>query len=294
MRNEVETHAHSYYSDGYDSPAELARKAKKKGLKAVCLTDHDAYQGLPEFSEECEKIGIDFLPGIELTSVYEGAVDVHILGYGIDFARKEILDGGLAKSWNMHEKRMELTLKKYAQAGIMDADMEDLSEMAERENYPYLTRGDLKKYRFVKFGVPYARTRVESNRGGPAGVGYVRDLLPSPEESVELIRKSGGRAVLAHPGNYLKKLRKDEVLDINIFYEILDKLIEAGLFGLEAGHVNHTAEENEFFEKLAKERGLFATRGADYHGVYAPARVLGENDMDYEDFLKLKAAVSES
>ena len=291
MKNEVEMHSHSYYSDGYDSPADLARKAKKAGLKAICLTDHDAYQGLPEFLETCEELDIDALPGIEITATYKDALDTHILGYGIDLAKRNILDEGLANSWKMHNEIAEMILQKYSDAGIMSASIEDIKQALERKNYPYISRGDIKKYRFSKFGVPYEQTDDETRWGGIVGVGYNRELLMSPEDAVELIRKAGGRAVLAHPGNYFKKLRNRN-LDIDIFYEILDELMEAGLFGMEAHYIYHTEEENIFFEKMAKERDLFITQSSDYHGIYYSAkRPIGENNMPYEDFLKLKEAL---
>lgn len=291
MKNEVEMHAHSYYSDGSCSPAELAREAKEKGLKAVCLTDHDTWRGLPEFLETCEELQIDALPGIEIGTTHENIVDMHILGYGIDMEKGRILDDALASNLKMHNKRMEIILRKYSDAGIMDASINDLKRLIEREDYSYVSSGDLRKYRFVKFGVPYAQTREETDSDGVARVPAIREMLISSVDAVKLIGKVGGKAVLAHPGNYLKKLTKDGVPDFNLFREILDALMEAGLFGIEARHIKHTEEANEFLEKTAKERGLFITKSSDYHGAYDPDRPLGENDMSYEDFLKFKEAL---
>ncbi len=292
MKNEVEMHAHSYYSDGYCSPTELAREAREKGLKAVCLTDHDTLRGLPEFLEACERFKIDALPGIEISTTYENIVDMHILGYGIDLKKEKVLDEALASNLKMHNKKMEIILRKYSDAGIMDAGIDDLRRIIVRENYPYVSKGDLRKYRFVEFAVPYNQTQDETASGSVACAPAMSEMLMPSVDAVRLIQKTGGKAVLAHPGNYLKKLaKKDGSPDLDVFFEILDTLAEAGLFGIEARHIKQTEEVSDFLEEVAKKRGLFITKSSDYHGAYAPDRPLGENDMSYDDFLEFKEAL---
>jgi len=243
---------------------------------------------LPEFSEACEMLGIDFLRGIEISASYENLLYLHILGYGIDMGKSDILDEALANNAKMHNKKTGMILRKYLDAGIMNASIDDLKKTIKRKNYSYVSSGDLIKYRFANLGVPYVQTREEISAGGVACVNAITEMLISSVDAVKLIRKIGGKAVLAHPGNYLKKLEKDGLPDLKVFRGILDTLTEAGLFGIEVEHINHTEEVNRFLEETAKERGLFATKSSDYHGVYAPERPLGENDMSYDDFLEFK------
>src|SRR4051794_27392861 len=79
----VDLHCHSTASDGTLPPAEVARLAKQSNLSGLALTDHDTIGGLTECAQECAKLGIDFLPGIEISCEWPQGT-MHILGYGVD------------------------------------------------------------------------------------------------------------------------------------------------------------------------------------------------------------------
>lgn len=286
---EVDMHTHSIYSDGYISPKDLARKMKyERRLKACVLTDHDVYQGLPEFIEEADKIGLDTLTGIEMTSTYKGT-DIHILGYGFSLEQKYHFVDFIHGHWKMYDERTRLILKKYAEVGIMSVTVDELKKIISCPG-PYVSENKIREYRVLKGGVSYEDAGEELGRGGFARVGYIKELLMDPVECVKLINEIGGKAVLAHPGEISKRTDGDPEKGLDIFHEILEKLIHANLFGLEAIYSGHTPEENELFADIAKEKRLFITSGSDYHGEYKIKKL--NRSISYDDFLKFKEACS--
>src|SRR5829696_4644392 len=80
----VDLHCHSTASDGTLPPRDVARLAKESNLTALALTDHDTVAGCAEAADEAKKLGLDFLPGIEISAEYPHPGTMHILGYGVD------------------------------------------------------------------------------------------------------------------------------------------------------------------------------------------------------------------
>src|SRR5438094_6056904 len=80
----VDLHCHSTASDGTLPPREVVRLAKQSNLSALAWTDHDTVAGCADAADEANKIGIDFLCGIEISAEYPRPGTMHILGYGVD------------------------------------------------------------------------------------------------------------------------------------------------------------------------------------------------------------------
>ncbi|MCD4706010.1 PHP domain-containing protein [bacterium] len=282
---EVDMHTHSCYSDGYDNPYEIVKKAKEKGLKAICLTDHDVFHGLPEFIQATSDFGIDGLPGIEITSKYKG-VDVHILGYGINYSRKTLLDKRLRKHWEAGQKRIKQMLKKYKEASLMEVDIQELRKKTNCKG-PVIFPVHIRKYRFEVSDISFMQVRNEILKGGVTWVDVDDNLLMSPVEAVNFIKEIDGLAVLAHPGEFCYRTNKKPKESLLILFEVLDDLQKAGLFGIEAYHPKHTSEQAKLFVRLAKGRKLFVTGGSDYHGNNATMMV-GSHGITYKEFLYFK------
>ena len=86
----IDLHTHSTESDGTYTPEGLMRYAKESGLSAIALTDHDAVSGVKKAQPVAEGLGLELIPGIELSTDYEGK-EIHILGYFIDVDHPEFL-----------------------------------------------------------------------------------------------------------------------------------------------------------------------------------------------------------
>lgn len=124
---EADMHVHSYFSDGYDSSEEIFKKAKQRGLKAICITDHDEVKGLAEIEFLANTLDIDTISGIEITTRFKD-IDVHILGYGIRYKYLSEWLPALRYQWKAQNKRAQNILDKYAKKGIMRATLDDIKK----------------------------------------------------------------------------------------------------------------------------------------------------------------------
>jgi len=237
-------HTHSYYSDGTLSPSEVVRLAVKAGVRLLSLTDHDTVSGLEEASGQAKRMGLGFVPGIEINTAEPDPI--HILGYGIDPGSGALR--ARLEEFRMHRRtRVVRMIQKLRALGIEigQADLEAVSR--ESVGRPHLA--DILRRK------GYVRTRQEAfrrylMRGRPA---YVEPTGPGIQEAIETIRKAGGAASLAHPG-FLER-----GLD-------LPKWVQWGLGAIEAYYPTHSAA---FTRRLAREAAPFSlllTGGSDFHG----------------------------
>ena len=85
-QNKIDMHIHTFYSDGQAAPAAIVKKAKELGYEKIAITDHDGTDGIEEALQEGKREDIEVVPGIELASVTDNGIGLHILGYGIDLS----------------------------------------------------------------------------------------------------------------------------------------------------------------------------------------------------------------
>lgn len=256
----IDLHAHSTCSDGTLTPAELVRKAKENGLSALALTDHDSVDGLKEAAAEAEKAGIDFVPGIEL-STSQGA-EIHILGLYIDPENEE-LQNLIAELKTIRAARMEKMCEKLRELG-MDVTVEDAAARAGCKKFigrPHIALALVEK--------GYCGSIQEAfdkyiGMGKPA---YVEKLVLNANDAVKAIRRAGGIAVLAHPH---QTGFDSEKLDM-----LVDSLKKDGLNGIEGYYTEYTKEHISDFRALAAKYSLILSGGSDYHGSTKPHIGLG-------------------
>ena len=79
----IDLHTHTLASDGSDTPAAVGQQAAALGLRAVAVTDHDTFAGLPEALAAGQRCGIEVVTGVALSTVW-GGEEVHLLGYFMD------------------------------------------------------------------------------------------------------------------------------------------------------------------------------------------------------------------
>ncbi|MGC9017295.1 MAG: PHP domain-containing protein [Caldimicrobium sp.] len=276
----IDLHTHSIASDGTLTPRELVLLAKKEGLKALALTDHDTVDGLKEAYETAKEVNLPFLCGVEISIKFDGPGHFHLLGY---FLTPEIktLDETLSELKKARKRRNESMIEKLRSLGI-EITIEELSAIAQGEiGRPHFARLLLEK------GVVKSMEEAFEKylkKGAPA---YVPKALLTPDEGIRRILESKGVPVLAHPVT-LK-------LDEKALKEYLEKLKELGLRGVEVYYSEHNKSFTEFLLSQASRLGLLVTGGSDFHGANKPdiklGRGFGNLQVPYECFVKLKEAL---
>lgn len=256
----IELHCHTNASDGTFSPEELVRHAAALSMTHLAITDHDTTAGLPPAQEACAREGILLIPGIELSTRYEEQ-PVDILGYGIDPDAK-VLQEALARVVAARNERIPHIVQRLRDIGI-DIDQDMITRLAPGGvvGRPHVAKA------LVEMGVAGSVKEAFDKflaRGLP---GYVPKQVLSMEEAVGLIKQAGGIAVLAHPC-FIR-------LEPAAFDVMVSQLIKAGLSGIEVYYSQHTREQVETLEQYARERGLLATGGSDFHGATKPHIALG-------------------
>lgn len=258
----ADLHAHTTASDGTFSPRELVALAKKNGLRAVAITDHDTTNGLLEAITAGKELGVEVVPGIELSTTFEGK-EVHVLGYYYDPTDEELI----ALTDRMREdrlNRLDKMIARLQEGGIAITKEEVLAEAQGAVGRPHIARVLIRKG-YVQ-DLPEAFDRYL----GAGKLGYVPRLKVTPEDAVRLIVQAGGSPVVAHPG----LVGKDY---------LFDTLVPLGLVGLEAHHPDHPLEKRDHYEQLASQHGLLVTGGSDFHGAGAEHRgELGSVHVSYD------------
>jgi len=250
----VDLHCHSTASDGTFKPAEVVRLAVENDLSALALTDHDTIAGVAEAAEEAGRVGLDFLPGIEISAEYPQPGTMHLLGYGIDpqsptlrDLTKTLLAGRDNRNPKIIAKLQQLgvsiTMKEVeAEAGGKVIGRPHIAAILMRKGYVQSIKQAFEKYL------------------APGGAAYFDKERLDPAQAISLIRESGGLPVLAHP----IQLRYQN--DGQLEREVKD-LVDLGLAGIEVIHSDHGAQLVEKYTAIAKRYGLLKTGGSDFHGT---------------------------
>ena len=256
----IDLHVHSTASDGSLTPRELVYYAAEKQLSAIALTDHDTVSGLAEALAASHHAGIELIPGVEMSCVWEGT-EIHILGYFADTASAALQDG-LAWFRRMRDERNETILDNLAEDGIL------LTEEELRAGDPdtVITRAHFARLLTEK---GYVRDRKEAFAGYLAyGGKYVptKDQL-TPERVMQMFYDSRIWPSLAHPVQYH--------LDEDSLVQLISELKAMGLRGLEVWHSSQSWQDTARLQTIARLTGLLPTGGSDFHGSSKPDVEIG-------------------
>jgi hypothetical protein len=251
----IDLHSHSTYSDGSSSPHELVRLAAEAGACALAITDHDTVAGLAEGRAAARAAGVEFIDGIEISAEYSPGT-MHILGYYID-AESEALLSTLEELRDARDNRNPKIASRLQALGI-DISYDEVQALAGNEvvGRPHFARVLLEKGYVESIQDAFNRFL------GKGAAAYEEKKRLSPEESIELIHRAGGVAVLAHP--YQLKLSAADT------DAMLGKLAGMGLDGVEAIYSRHSKADRDLYCEMAARHGLLVTGGSDYHGTYKP------------------------
>lgn len=275
MGGQIDLHIHSNRSsDGNFSPFSIVRLAKENGLRAISISDHDTVGAYPEALRFGEEAGVEVIPSLELTTLFEDR-EFHLLLPFVDW-KKDVVADLVKKVSERRKQEAQERIHKLQKLGFDISWKEVLREAgphpplgvtiaqvllrkAEKTNNPGLQKYLKGKARLF---APYLFYKDYFMEGKPASVPK-RNL--NILEVLEIIPRTRSVPVLAHPGAYFQKVKKREVA----------LLKERGLAGLEVYSSYHDATQTNFYKEIAHEFDLIPTAGSDFHGSIKPHVLFG-------------------
>lgn len=266
----ADLHLHTVFSDGTYTPEELVEKALKQELCAVAIVDHDTVGGILPTLDAAAGHNLEILPGIELTAEYNG-IEVHILGYLIDYQRKSLKEkldrlkqNRIARIYKITEKLRSLGIKLNPETVFALAKAGTVGRL-------HVARA------MVQERLAGSIFEVFQKYIGDKSPAYVCGFRFSPPEAINLIKDVGGIPVLAHPYSLNNT-------------GLIVEFINYGLQGLEVYYPEHTSAKVNFYLGLAKQYNLLVTGGSDCHGAAKPEVKIGSVKIPYQLVEKLKQA----
>lgn len=244
----ADLHTHTKASDGTCEPAENVRLAKEAGLAALAITDHDTVAGIPEAMEAARALGVEIIPGVEVSSVGKGQ-DIHVLGYFVPY-EDPAFEERLFRLRETRHERNQLLIARLQELGI-DISLEKVYRRKQGTDKnigrPHIAE------ELMEMGVVSTIAEAFDKYLGKGGAAYVNPPRITPQEAITLIKEAGGVAVLAHPGLY-----DDD--------ELVQELIAFGLDGIEVNHPDNDEVQKMRYSKWAAQYGMVVTGGSDFHG----------------------------
>lgn len=260
MKDWIDLHVHSNYSDGTMTPAQLVELALQKGLKAFALTDHDTTDGIPEALSAAQGTDLLVIPGIELSTAYQDR-DIHILGLNIDIDNSYFQER-LTYFQEERNRRNRKMIQKLQEHGLAITEEEMLASFSDS----VWTRAHFARFLMDSKQVHSMEEAFHRYLGDHAPCFVKREKI-TPHQAVDLIHLGHGKAVLAHP--LLYHLKTSE-LD-----ELVRSLAHVGLDGIEAIYSTHSQADESLSRHLARKYNLLITGGSDFHGSNKPSIDLG-------------------
>ncbi len=269
----ADLHLHTHFSDGTYSPEELVSHARRQGLAALSLTDHDTVEGCPRTARACAAAGIEFISGVELTAEHEGE-ESHILGYLVDIGNPQLL-AGLSRCQIVRQNRIREIVARLNRLQVaVTAEAVFALANCNAPGRPHVAR--------VLIQAGYCANQEEAferflKKNRPA---WVPKFKMSATDAIGLIHKAGGVAVLAHP-------------ELNHADGAVPEIVKAGLDGIECFHTKHSTATVEHYLEMADRYHLLVTGGSDCHGMNKGKPLIGTVKVPYQHVEALKARAAE-
>ena len=247
----ADLHCHSVVSDGTLTPEVLAERAKTNGVELWALTDHDEIGGQHRAMAAAKAQGMAYLTGTEISVTFAGET-VHIVGLGFD-PDDAALKQGLHNTRNGREQRAREMSDSLAQAGIHGAFEGALKFVGNPE---LISRTHFARH-LVETGVCKETNEVFRKYLTEGKPGYVPHRWATLKDAVTWITQANGLAIIAHPGRYN--------FSANAEYALFTEFKAHGGRGVEVVTGSHTKQDFVKYAETAKEFGLAASRGSDFH-----------------------------
>ena len=247
----ADLHCHSVVSDGTLTPEALAERAKANGVELWALTDHDEVGGQQRAAAAAKAQGMKYLTGTEISVTFIGHT-VHIVGLGFDPDNAELQQGLRQTRGGRTERAIEMS-DGLAKVGIKGAYEGALKFVGNPE---LISRTHFARF-LVESGVCKETNEVFRKYLTEGKPGFVAHKWATLKDAVTWITGAGGLAVIAHPARY--KFSTNE--EFALFTEFKNH----GGRGVEVVTGSHTVAEYQIYADTAREFGLAASRGSDFH-----------------------------
>jgi len=263
----IDLHSHSTCSDGSETPARVVELAAAAGCRAVALTDHDGLAGIAEARARAESLGIEFVPGCEVSCAFSPGA-MHVLAYFVDAGEGPMQDE-LARLREERATRNERLVRRLEDLGL-PVSFEQVRAVAGSSvvGRPHFAAVLVANGAAASIQDAFDRLLA---KGAP---GYVPKARIDFASFIATARGSGAVVALAHPFSL--------GLDRAGLEGVVAELAEAGLAGLECYYSRYSPEERAELAELAKRYDLVATGGSDYHGKFKPDIAVGVGTGDLE------------
>ena len=264
MERRIDLHMHSTISDGSLTPKEIIDEAVKNNVDTISITDHDSIEAYTkELFEYAKSNNINLIKGVEIST--QKKVGVHVLGYNIDLNNKELIDT-LYKLRNARHIYLHDVSKKLIELGykINVEELDKIDSVTKAHIADDIVKNNDNKDLLLKeFGhIPERGEFIETimNEECPA---YVKKATVTPKEAAEVIRKTGGKVVLAHPVAY----KYEDDLEIEDVQKLVDEMNPDGIEAnyLYVDRYNNRIDEVDKWREFAKKNNKFTTVGSDFH-----------------------------
>lgn len=255
MQRICDLHTHSYYSDGTYSPAQLLAAAETAGLAAVALCDHNTVAGLPDFLEAAKGSSVEAVPGIEFSTDWQGT-ELHVLALFVQPRYFSAITHLMEEGQRRKEESNIALVESLRQAGL---DI-TYSEIKAGTQNGFVNRAHIAAALTEKGYTGSIKEAFKQYLNPSAGF-YVPPRRLTALEAIRFIKSIGAVAVLAHP--FLN-------LDEPELREFLKAAVPCGLDGMEVLYPLFDGEQTRAAGSIAREYGLLASGGSDFHGANKP------------------------
>ena len=304
----IDLHTHSTFSDGSDTPSELAENALARGISAMALTDHDTTASHSAMASACEKFGIELVPGVEVSlrdnqfPMQRGGQsvprNVHVLAYFLPLNEDHPLQRQLASLRHDRDVRNRELVTLLQERGFELLTLEYLTEMSgnvDSIGRPHFARAMFELHPEIVGERTDARwNAIFIDWLGNTGRAYIPKTSMPIDQFVDAAKGSGTVFSIAHPlVNYLDDGSSSAIE--KTMPRVMASLRERGFRGVEAHYGGTNAATRALMVKLTRDAGMIPTGGSDYHGSYKKDVALGvgrvgDLNVPNEILAELKAA----
>ncbi|GAA1686516.1 PHP domain-containing protein [Kribbella yunnanensis] len=270
----IDLHTHSNRSDGTDPVDDLISHARQAGLDVIALTDHDTADGWVEGRQAAERLGIGFVPGIEISCKLNG-ISVHLLGYLLDPSSAQLAD----ELRTVRDGRTDRIPAIVARLNSIGVALTVDEVLAQATGTPSVGRPHVADA-LVANGTVANRTEAFDRFLADGRAGHVSHYAIEPGHAIDLVRAAGGVPVIAHPwGRSSYKVMTEDMIA-----QLVDN---HGLAGIEVDHQDHSPQSRAVLTRIADDLGIIRTGSSDHHGAGKIDHDLGVNTTEPEQFERL-------